>query len=107
MIVETCEAATLLQRVAAPNVITVACSQKGADGAELGGWTMGYHCHGGLPCITHVPWSRVAEATKVLGDPLWDPLLCVRSLTAAEIWMGGVHTAQVKEKHKPGADIRA
>ncbi len=36
LIVETCQAATLVQRVTAPNVVTVACSQKG-EGERNGG----------------------------------------------------------------------
>ncbi len=32
LIVETCQAATLVQRVTAPNTILVACSQKGNAG---------------------------------------------------------------------------
>lgn len=37
IMVETCQAATLLQRIRAPNVITVACSLKGKGQAGCGG----------------------------------------------------------------------
>lgn len=40
MIVETCEAATLVKRITAPNVITVASSQKGAALALRSAWSV-------------------------------------------------------------------